>query len=522
MRNAKLLVVAVIVSSCLIWFSSSAHAIDAIQTPDEYWPASVPLQLSAYSFSSNGDLLYLELYNDSDTVLDPLSWTIRADFTVKSTAAPTIAADNYTVTRPFTLKLADNHTGKMLPGGHAVVAASATVAGASYYGSGWGELLQSGAVTVSAAVIITKDGYKTDSYTLKTINDGELYRRTKTTTSYSSGSTAFSVTDPAVVYDDGLYTAPMDGPPIELTEIYAYSSDCAPEEKDASPLCGDYLKFRIMGAFDTIEDYVVRTDNSSTSRTSSNTFSLENAEEHGAFLTLRVTDVGSLLSLTNSGGYIWFEDKYEGARYGTSVPYPSFAGTHQGWSYAQDANSNWQWTSNPQPEAENRIEVPTAEVTVCPTGKYLNPDTSRCRTIEEAVNALSACPEGQYRNPSTNRCRQIVSTASTLVPCGEGQERNPSTNRCRSIASAVAELLPCDEGYERNPATNRCRKVAGVSTTASGLGQLVEPEKESGVNIWTWSIIAVVAAGAVGYGVYEWRHELFGAGQAIAAKFSKK
>ena len=109
---------------------------------------------------------------------------------------------------------------------------------------------------------------------------------------------------------------------------------------------------------------------------------------------------------------------------------------------------------------------------------------------------------------------------ATLEPCKEGQERNPLTNRCRSIASAVAELIPCDEGYERNPSTNRCRKV--VTTAVAGVGGSTAENNQSIVkntggqwSIWTWSLVAVGATGAIGYGVYEWRDEF----SKVARKF---
>lgn len=177
-----------------------------------------------------------------------------------------------------------------------------------------------------------------------------------------------------------------------------------------------------------------------------------------------------------------------------------------------------------RPTSANAIVSPAPKVTVCPEGKYLNPETNRCKSIEETLNTLAACDEGYERNPITNRCRKIVTTAvKTLEPCKEGQERNPVTNRCRSIASAVAELLPCDEGYERNPATNRCRKVLAASTaSATTASKFVEHAKGDDWNAWTWALVAVGATGAIGYGVYEWRHELRGFGQQIAAKLTKK
>ena len=117
----------------------------------------------------------------------------------------------------------------------------------------------------------------------------------------------------------------------------------------------------------------------------------------------------------------------------------------RGMAYAR-TGKGWVWTTTPQPDRANLITLPVVSVIECPAGKYRNPDTGRCRTVEEAVNELATCPEGQARSTETNRCRSLATLAkATLTACGEGQERNPLTGRCRSIASAVAELLPCDE-----------------------------------------------------------------------------
>jgi hypothetical protein len=509
---AKITKLALIVSICLaIVPAFSARAASVVATPDSYWPATAPLQIAGYKFGFDGALSYLEIYNDSDELLDPSSWTIQADFVVKSTT------DNYTATR--LLKITPHSSGLMKPNAHAIVDTSMLVSGASYSGTDWGALLSTSTPTITATITISKEGYKNDTYSLKALNDMKWYTRAKTTTGYAAiSSTVFSASAQETLYDDGLYIAPV-APAVSLVEVYAYSSDCTPE--DASPYCGDYLKFHIDGVLPNIEDYVVRTDNNSPNRTSTNTFSLEKAEENGEYLTIRTDDDGKPISLTNSGGYIWLEDKYQGERYGTSISYPSFLSSNQGWSYALSSGI-WQWTTTPQPMQENVITPPVEEVVVCPAGKYLNPDTGRCRTIEEAVNALAACPEGQERNPLTNRCRtKVVAAAATLTPCGEGQERNPATNRCRSIASAVAELMPCDEGYERNPATNRCRKVAGASTTANP-AQVIEEAKGGTWNAWTWALVGIGVSGAIGYGVYEWRHELRQFGISIAAKLGKK
>lgn len=530
----------------------------AIETIPTNFLQDSPLQIVGYSwrlrvpdkaFDANTNpriLEYIHFYNNSDDAIDLKDWqVILQDMTVN----PAISVP---------VNLMSELRGRLEPRKHVIASYNEAVTGATYQLSGETIIpLLATSSTYKAKIILhnttTNSGYRDVEYGLKldSTNSGPTYwQRSFSTTGegYTSTFTA-SVALPTQLFDDGLYETPSK-PSVELSEVYAYSSNCAPE--DTSPLCGDYIKFKLNGSLKNIEDYVVRTDNSSSSRTTSNTFSLANAQENGDFLTIQQDDSGKPLSLTNAGGYIWVEDKYEGIRYGDSVPYPSFSSEHQAWSWMLDSDTVWKWTNTPQPGLPNKLSVPPPPVEViatCPEGKYLNPDTNRCRTVEEAVNALAACSEGQERNPVTNRCRSIVSAtteltpcdegqernpatnrcrskvlaAATLVPCGEGQERNPATNRCRSIASAVAELLPCDEGYERNPATNRCRKVlAAVTASGAAPATVVEEAKGAGWNTWTWALVAVGATGAIGYGVYEWRHELGIFGRKVASRFGKK
>lgn len=513
---------------CCMFVTTPVFGLE--KTPDSYWPQTNPLQISAFKFLPDGRLGFMEFYNDSDNLLDPSKWQIQAEVKLQACETSTKCTDKYTAVR--TLSMSARKPGRMLPGKHVIANGVDGIDGTSYDSSGWLEPLPTITdpkltIVFSTTISMTNGNgaYKTDTYTFKSVNDGAIYRRARTTTGYAAMSlTAFSPGS-SVLYDDGLYATPP-APNVELVEVYAYANDCAPE--DIADDCRDYLKFRITGDLQNIEDYVVRTDNGTANRTSSNTFSLAQAVESGEYLTLRQDDSGKPISLTNSGGYVWLEDKYEGVRFGASVQYPSFTSEHQSWAYAKNDLGDWTWTSSPMPGLPNKITMPVVEqVTTpsCPAGKYLNPDTNRCRTIEEAVNALAACPEGQERNQATNRCRaKVVSASAVLSPCGEGQERNPLTNRCRSISSALAELLPCDEGYERNPATNRCRKIAGVSTTAATANApaIVESAKGSNWDAWTWALVAVGATGAIGYGIYEWRHELLGFGQKIASRFGKK
>jgi hypothetical protein len=147
--------------------------------------------------------------------------------------------------------------------------------------------------------------------------------------------------------------------------------------------------------------------------------------------------------------------------------------------------------------------VATAVYAPCPAGKYRNPDTNRCRTIERAVSTLKPCDEDEERNPLTNRCRK-VKTAAALAPCKPGQVRNPETNRCRLVQTAVK---PCPEGQERNPDTNRCRKIKAVSDTAVlGASVIDQPSvTKPAANVPVVLIILLLTAA---YIVYEWRIEI--------------
>lgn len=533
MRTAKLLVLAVLMG---VMFNLSAIVqtnAEIVTTPTDFLDKT-SLQISGYMWgyetsAVNGllkplrVLRYVQLYNDSSELIDLSEWTLSVQ-TLDSLGQPLceIGVSCQTVQLPKGSK-----DGFLVPEQHLVIDDGTTVGGAwqGITDTAVDEFVKS---KVSVQFVLSADGHQDGVLQVKpdVAPSPVDYYWQRALSSTGSGYLSSFVMSPAVpegLFNDSLYIVPSTSP-LHVVEIYPYASDCAPN--DLSVFCGDYIKLHVDENADlsTLSSFVVRTDSNSSSRTISNTFHVnETMVSDDGYLTLWLDDTDKRLGLTNSGGYVWIEDLFGLKRYDeTMTQYASAGSNEQGYSWVLGISDEWQWSTTPEPFGASIVTAPVAEVPTCPTGKYLNPDTGRCRTIEEAVNALSACPEGQYRNPLTNRCRQLVSTASTLAACGEGQERNPLTNRCRSISSAVAELLPCDEGYERNPATNRCRKVAGVSTTATSANQIVEPEKNTSMNVWTWSLLAVLAVGAVGYGVYEWRHELVGAAQAIAAKFGKK
>lgn len=450
-----------------------------------------PLYITSYQRTLAGAKLgFVELHNTDKSVININGWSLQS-------GGQTIAAFD---------------GGLIEPGGYVVLSSGDYVVNATIRAT------LNAPIVNDVLTLIPPIGssYASTQYDLKRSGGGgtveSMWTRTTTQTGYSSSASSFAVSA-RQPYDSGFYVTPTV-PGLEIVEIYPYSSDCSPFDKSA--LCGDYVKFRNTTGKDMIiENIVLRTDSGSVARTASNTISLDGVEiKQGEYKSVWLTDTDQRLNLTNSGGYIWLEDTWGLARYDTTLTkYESASSKQQGYAWAKNSDGTWQWTSTPSPNSSNVFTMPavveTTSLGECPAGKYRNPETNRCRTIEEAVNALAACPEGQERNAATNRCRSTASAASaSLTPCKEGQERNPTTNRCRSIASAVAELLPCDEGYERNPATNRCRK--SQSSEIPGAAFPVEPVKDAAnAAIAWWAVGGILLLGA-GYGAWEWRHEILG------------
>jgi hypothetical protein len=124
------------------------------------------------------------------------------------------------------------------------------------------------------------------------------------------------------------------------------------------------------------------------------------------------------------------------------------------------------------------------------------------------TTVLAPCPAGKYRNPTTKRCRTIETVVSSLSPCDEDEYRNPETNRCRKVSSAVTTLKPCDEGEERNPETNRCRKISIVASSQDDLADIIDvPTRQTSGKI-NWLEMSILLGATSGYMVYEWRNEL--------------
>lgn len=486
-----------------------AGALSVVDT--EPFPESSPLVITAYSVTAaQSSLDFVQLYNNEDTPLALDGWGVAYTTTTSTAKVPFATLAGY-----------------MTPKSHYVLAVSGGLSGPgvlSYDALDLpvGAKLKSLALIPPVATITSAE---------QSIAGDGMYRRNLTTTGYST-STTFAKQDPltfTALAADPLYVIPP-APQLKIVEIVPRSADCAPN--DASLVCGDYVKLHNTSAapYDA-SAYRVRTD-SSTSE-SSNAFALPWLIEPGAYLTVHLKNDGDKLSLTDGGGYVWLEDAFGLVKFydETMVNYPSASSqSKQGWAWALAEDGVWQWTSTPQPNIANLITLPiptvapvavATEPSECPAGKYRNPETNRCKNIEEAIATIAACDEDQERNPLTNRCRKIaVATVAALTPCEPGEERNPATNRCRAVLSATTSTdKPCPEGQERNPATNRCRTVVS-SAAPPALQEVAGKASESGVSPY-W-VGAAVLAGAAGYGMYEWRSEIWKVLRRIIPKLGSK
>lgn len=260
----------------------------------------------------------------------------------------------------------------------------------------------------------------------------------------------------------------------------------------------------------------------------------------GGYLTLYSKDTKLTLSNSGSQARVLAPD---GSVIDETDPYTNVP---EGESWAL-LSGNWSVSNQVTPGTANLSSVVSSSddsaegkgaLGSCPSGKYRNPLTNRCKMIETApglkpcapdqyrnpltnrckkkVSATTskACAPGKYRNPATNRCKSFVSAATSLKPCNPGQFRNPLTNRCKKIGSGNNVLKPCNADQERNPETNRCRKVAGASIN----NPLTTAASTTSNPKVSYPILVIIGVLALGYGLFEYRVEFIN----LWAKLLKK
>lgn len=143
--------------------------------------------------------------------------------------------------------------------------------------------------------------------------------------------------------------------------------------------------------------------------------------------------------------------------------------------YDQGGEAGWLTTYARTPGAENIYQ----KFRTCEVGKVINEATGNCVKATTAEETASDCPEGKYRNPLTNRCKTI------------------ETN---------SEPKPCAEGYERNPETNRCRKIVAENNGANYA--LIPATSTSGKTFIALGIVGLLVTAGASYIVWQFRYEI--------------
>lgn len=464
------------VGACLLFLSSPVAAESAEPyTPPPNLTAS-PVIVTGYSFAG-GQLEYVQIYNSDDVPRHLAGWKI--ELYVANELLPVLSMEVGDWIAPTNYMLAATEV--------AVSNADFVLPAVDLTGKTLKELR----VVPPENAGFAQHGVNVQSGT---------YQRNISSTTGNYLSTFSAVVNPTL-YGGGSYDFPI-ATNLQLSEIVAHPRKCSPLE--TTPDCGDYVKlYNPTAASIDLSRFRLRVGFAGQDASSSNTFLLAGVIAPGQYAVVTHDLDGRDISLTNSGAFVWLEDTYGVVRYDNTVTEYADASAEKktGWAWAYDSNDGkWKWTSQPTP-----YNAPSVFVLPVETKKAV------------AVKTLTPCKEGQYRSEETNRCRNIASAASTLTPCKEGQERNPETNRCRSVAGASTELKPCDPGQERNPETNRCRKATGGDIPDAAFAVQEVPDGDS--TFVGWWALAGVGVLAAGYGIWEWRRELWGGIRKIGTFF---
>ena len=471
-----------LVTSVVVAFPAGAIGTGPFE-PAPLKPES-PVIISGYSYVGPR-LVYVQLFNTLAVPVDVSGW--KLEYTIKGQESPVQIATLGGLIKPLNY----------------IVAGDTSSLPAVDFGY---TLDIPPEITANASLIrlLPFTAYANHEVTLKYDVHSNYWQRniSASTGKYLSTFASFVPDATYVLFGDGLYEYP-ENTSLQISEILANPHDCSPGETAIE--CHDYVKlYNPTNQTINLAGFRLRTGIQGQSVTASNTFALSGSMPAGHYAVIAKSADGRSLSILNSGGFVWLEDTYGIKRYDTTVQEYADASSDskkgQAWAY-DSHDGTWKWTMQPTPGDSPNVFPPVAVKAVA----------------SAATGTLVPCKEGQYRSEETNRCRSLAATATGLVACAPDQERNPDTNRCRKIASTVSTLAPCKEGQERNPDTNRCRNVASSIPQAAFS---VEPVADAGKAFVGWWALGGVGVLALGYGVWEWHRELFGAIRKVGTFFT--
>ncbi|HET7630312.1 MAG TPA: lamin tail domain-containing protein [Candidatus Saccharimonadales bacterium] len=513
-------VVAGVILACLIGLIriSGAAALTVIATPPDK-PES-PLIVTAYQVTG-ANLNLVQIYNSSDQLIDLSGWRIEVDYTDSANQGGSMAVDGL--------------TGWLEPGRHLLAVDDRQVIDGPAALRFDSFNLDPSLVASQLILLPPEELYQPAIQPIDDVSSKVMLRGLTSSGNYSSSENFDSLAEQPgrLIFSDQLYQVPTK-PQVKIIEILAHSADCAPD--DTSLACGDYVKlYNPTNQALDLSGYNLRTNFGGADSSISNTVWLggyQSVEPHG-YVTVYLRDDKEKLNLTNSGGYVWLTDVYGVKRYDETITKYTDAGSsdYQGWSWALNpVTGKWQWTSTPRPTQANHFELPeppdesieTSDLKPCAPNQFRNPATNRCKLKLSVTSQLKPCDANEFRNPATNRCKDKVSSSSSYVPCDAGEKRNPKTHRCRSVLAAETSYVPCDPGEERNPATHRCRQVVGNPATQVGAVSPDQIINQSPQADYGNLILAGTGAVVAGYGLFEWRKELFDLGRKAFGVLGRK
>lgn len=440
-----------------------------------YTPSPVlddsPLIITGYSTSTSLD--YVQIYNPTDIPINLNGW--RLEVVAKDGAKKELA------------KLAD----WIAPSNYLIASNGVAVTGADF-------IFDATGMMVGSTIRLASDTYLPHDIMVDKVG---MYQRKKSTKTYEYLTTFESTTNPSL-YGGGFYTYESKTP-LQVYEVLAHPRMCSP--LDVSLDCNDYVK--LYNPSDTPIDLStvrLRIGYNGQESTASNTYILSGQILPGHYIVIDQDETGRPISVTNGGGYVWLEDAYGIVRYDTTVQNYDDASseTRQGQAWTYDTVDNtWKWTATPTP-----VDGPNILT------------TDSAPAVATLAKVYAACEPGEYRSEDTHRCRSSVSLANaTLALCDADEFRNTATGRCNKIVAS--DDKSCPVGQERNPTTGRCRLIQTAITEPAFA---VEPMEKASGQFMGWWTIGGVGTLAAGYGIWEWRKELWAAIRKVGAIFTSK
>lgn len=473
-----------------------AFAIDS--TPSVSPKIDGPMLISGYSFSGH-TIRYVQLYNSSDEVVSIDGWKIIGEWPSGTWTSQTLS-------------------GMIAPKNKITVADKLVVNTATFTFNTTSPLINDARLTSIRLIPPATTNWLEQVATIS-INDTNSASRTpriattpdtfyfarnvsSSTGNFLSTYTAFIPSNTFTLESDNLYEPPLSAL-MEIVEVYPNPSACSPA--DSSIFCKDYVKIHNPSSQSiNLSLYRLRVGSAGQSATSSNTAYISQMLAPDSYALAPI-------SLTDSGGWVWFEDAYGITQYDDSVvQYPS-SSSRENWAWSYNRATNiWQWTQFPTPSNEANKFSAGASVNDCknvriseiaanvdeqfievfnPSGSELNLSGCQLQTNRSATasyrfsdgtklgsNEFLSVPISSTSLSLTKTTSGTVyvlnSDASTEVDARYYENLDEGTSFALvggvwqqtflitpNEENQYAQYPPCDVGYVRNLESGRCNKI---------------------------------------------------------------